>query len=210
MNHWDKIHKLYYSKAEWIDKHNPSAQELLRHIKKGEHVLDIGGGQGQDTEFFVNNGCEVTLLDGSQQAIKYARNRLENKAVQFVEHGLDKGRLPFEDAVFDAVYGHLSLHYFSAERTRVIFEEISRILKKQGKIFVVCNTKNDEEVGREQNIQLEEDFYKMPDGQNKRYFSVQDFRVFTKNLFVEKICDEKATTYKDGDKELVRFIGIKI
>lgn len=47
----------------WIGKH----QELIDKLNKG-HVLDLGCGIGQFTDYWINNGFQVTSADISVNA----------------------------------------------------------------------------------------------------------------------------------------------
>ena len=59
MNDWDKIHAEKYSVATWINKNNPLAEEVVPYLSLSNiSVLDIGGGQGQDSEFFLQVGIQ--------------------------------------------------------------------------------------------------------------------------------------------------------
>lgn len=50
--------------------------------------------------------------------------------------------LPYEDAFFDFVYARLVLHYLSKDQLTDALDEIYRILKKDGKLYVVVRSSN--------------------------------------------------------------------
>jgi SAM-dependent methyltransferase len=51
--------------------------------------------------------------------------------------------LPFADRSFDAVYAHLSVHYFDDAVTRSVFAEMRRVLRPGGFLFVKCKSVDD-------------------------------------------------------------------
>lgn len=119
------------------------------HEKQGASVLDIGCGDGRDADFFATQGLNVTAIDFSEEAIE--RVKKLNPAID--ARVMDTQHMDFPDASFDAVYAHLSLHYFDDATTTTIFENIRRMLKPGGLFFVKCKSTKDpyygmgEEVG---------------------------------------------------------------
>ena len=115
--------------------------------------------------------------------------------------------LPFEDQSFDIVYSHLALHYFDAETTKKVFNDVRRILKPDGIFATITNTLKDPEIEEYQYTKLEDNYYEDPKGVKKRYFSVAEMSHFTDGLFEPIMLDELGSTYKDLEPNLVRFIG---
>ncbi len=116
--------------------------------------------------------------------------------------------LPFDDASFDIVYAHLSLHYFDRQTTEQIFAEMYRILKPKGLLAFFTNSTNDPEYNT--GTQIEADFFEI-EGTTKRYFSVESAKQFA-YAFRSVLVDNKGETYKDrakGIHNLIRFIGTK-
>ena len=60
---------------------------------------------------------------------------------------------PFADGVFDAVYAHLSLHYFPDDATRALFREIRRVLRRGGLLGFLCKSVGDPLYGRGREIE---------------------------------------------------------
>ena len=102
---------------------------FLQDISKEESVLDIGAGTGVMSEFAYkcNDRLKFVAVDPAEGMLKYAPPYLE------VHVGVAEA-LPFEDSSFDAVFMGESLHHFS--NPRIAFEEVVRVLKKGGKLFI--------------------------------------------------------------------------
>ena len=205
--HWNKAHVEEYSKLDWIRKPSIFAEQCIQFFPKTGNILEIGAGQGGDARFFHSLGYTVTATDYSNEALKLAQARVEG--VHFQNLDTEKG-LPFEKESFDIVYSHLALHYFDAKTTRRIFEDIHRVLKQGGVFATLTNTVNDPEKEEFNYIELEPDYFQDPKGVKKRYFSPDDMRFFTQDLFEPIILDAHGATYKDSKPNLIRFIGKKI
>ena len=110
----------------WIGKH----QELIDKLNKG-NALDLGCGIGQFTDYWINNGFQVTSADISVNALNALKERTPTATT--VELDMSKP-LPFEDGTFDVVFANLSIHYFDEETTLALSKEIHRVLKP-GAVF---------------------------------------------------------------------------
>lgn len=92
----------------------------------GKKVLDIGCGDGSDSEKIAQKGANVYGIDISKEMIKHAKAK--HPKITFVVASADK--LPFTDGEFDVVYSRFALHYLNNEEPA--FKEIFRVLKRGG------------------------------------------------------------------------------
>ncbi|XOU94921.1 MAG: methyltransferase domain-containing protein [Candidatus Kerfeldbacteria bacterium] len=207
--HWDQLHD-NYTKVDWIDTPTEFSQWVIKHLSPNGKLLDIGGGQGQDSRFFADKGYNVTLLDISPRGLELAKEKTSKKLqknLSFYQHDISK-LLPFSDSSFDFVYTHLAIHYFNKKTTKQIFDEMYRILKKDGIIAIFTNSINDPEYNT--GVKIEKDFFEIS-GVRKRYFSIETMIEFTKGFDTIAI-DEKGSTPKDravNTNNLIRYIGKK-
>lgn len=205
-NYWQKQHQKY-STYDWITKPTIFAEQIVGLLPKNGKLIDLGAGQGQDSRFFAQNNFQVTSSDFTQDALDISKNRSDNLKIEYKNVDLTR-TLPFDDSSFDIVYSHLALHYFDGETTKKIFDEIYRILKKDGIFAVFVNTINDPEVAESKKI--EEEYFISPVGIKKRFFSIRYFRQLIGDKYQIKILDENGETYKDSIKNLIRFVGKKL
>lgn len=109
----------------------PSLLALLPNVK-GKTVIDLGCGPGLYSEFLVENGANVTAVDGSAEMIEIVEGKLGNRVQCYVQDlaiGLPKER----DQSFDIVICPLMIHYL--EDLTKLFHDIKRVLKPNG-LFV--------------------------------------------------------------------------
>lgn len=204
---WNTKH-IKYSTTDWIDTPTIFAQQAISHFPSLGKILDLGCGQGQDSRYFAEHGYSVLDTDFSDQAITFAQQKnifsnLDFKVLDVTDP------LPFEDKTFDIVYSHLALHYFDKQKTKEVFEEITRILKDGGILALLLNSVYDTEYNT--GTMIEEDYFVIRNIQ-KRFFSKESLQEFVAN-FETLVLDEEGETYKDstiGVHNLVRYIGKKL
>ena len=131
----------YFHDRYWKKKKSPTEDYVykVRLIKKLVptekylKVLDYGCGRGDIAKVVlsVNPTLKLTGVDVSKFAISSARKKLPNqKFVTIVEDKM----LPFKDNTFDFV---MALDVLELVRdTEVAFNELSRVLSKNGKLLI--------------------------------------------------------------------------
>jgi ubiquinone/menaquinone biosynthesis C-methylase UbiE len=107
-------------------------------IKKGDHVLDLGSGAGNDcfvARAIVGETGKVTGLDMTEPMVLKARKncaKLNFKNVEFVLGDIEA--MPFNDKVFDVVISNCVLNLVP-DKSKA-FSEILRVLKPGGHFCV--------------------------------------------------------------------------
>lgn len=208
-NVWDAQHEQYAQK-DWINKPSIFAEWVMQYFPPHGTLLDLGGGQGQDAQYFLEKGYSVSLVDFAENALSKAKERMllsYSEKLSIKHHDMIEP-LPFQKEKFDIVYSHLALHYFTKEKTHEIFREIHRVLKLGGIVALLVNSVADPECKTGEKI--EEDFFKI-NNIAKRYFSIESIQSFLFQ-FQTLIADANGETYKDreiGVHNLIRFVGKK-
>lgn len=118
---WQELHKRY-KEQDWINKPSLFAETAVTYFPAKGRVLELGAGLGQDSRFFAEHGYKVVSTDLEETALGQAHAALSadikpNITLQKLDL---REELPFENASFDVVYAHLSLHYFDFETTRAL------------------------------------------------------------------------------------------
>jgi SAM-dependent methyltransferase len=206
---WSKLHDRYKTQ-DWSEKPSIFAETAVTYFPSKGRILDLGAGLGQDSRFFAEQGYEVVSTDLKNETLKERYQTLPvdvQRQISVDKVDLRK-EIPFEDASFNVVYAHLSLHYFDHETTIRLVEEIQRVLKPGGVFAFFVNSIHDPQYGTGKKI---EDNYFYVEDKAKRFFSVESVRSLTRHFDVI-LLDDSGETYKDqakGVHGLIRFIGTK-
>lgn len=107
------VHQLAGGVLEWL-----AAQ-------RGEHILDLGCGDGQLTARMLAGGLDVQGVDASASMVAAARAR----GVPADEAPAEK--LPYPDASFEAVFSNAALHWVRGQNE--MMAEVHRVLKPGGR-----------------------------------------------------------------------------
>jgi 2-polyprenyl-3-methyl-5-hydroxy-6-metoxy-1,4-benzoquinol methylase len=123
--------QLVFADAEYLD-HETWIRPAMAKLEplRGKQVLDYGCGHGMASVVLARSGAEVSAFDVSSGYVEEAKRRATVNGVSVAFHVADAHSLPFEDASFDAVWGHAILHHLELERAA---KELKRILKPGGK-----------------------------------------------------------------------------
>ncbi|HSW75282.1 MAG TPA: class I SAM-dependent methyltransferase [Candidatus Saccharimonadales bacterium] len=164
--HWNHAHA-----AGWLNQHSATqtgfAEEVQAGIPAGATILELGCGEGNDSYYLATQGHEITATDFSDVVIGQNKTRWQNDKLTFTEQNISQP-LEYADESFDVVYARLSLHYFKAEVTQQIFQEIARVLKAGGLFCFMCKSTEDGIYG--QGTEIEKDMYEL-DGHVRHFFS---------------------------------------
>ena len=111
---------------------------LLSKIPKGLKVLEIGAGMGENTEFLLKQGLNVTATDISSSSVEFLKNNYDSYD-SFHAEVADMEFLQFEDSSFDIVCSAGSLSYGD---NILVMNEIYRVLKKGGSFITMDSLNN--------------------------------------------------------------------
>ena len=117
-----------------IESHIPGRLDQLD--LDGARVLEIGLGQGSESEQLIRRGARWTGLDVTEEAVARVRARLQLHQLPFddVRRG-SVTAIPADDDAFDLVFSHGVLHHvpdiLAAQR------EIDRVLRPGGGLVVM-------------------------------------------------------------------------
>lgn len=149
-------------------------------LSPASHILELGCGSGTDAATFAAAGHHVTATDFVPAVIETNRERHANISnLTFQEMRIDEP-YPFADATFDAVYAHLTLHYYTHDRTREVVDEIRRVLKPGGLLLFACKSPADPAYGK--GVELEPNLFDFH-GKVRHFFDPAYARALLESLF---------------------------
>lgn len=158
----------YDVRAGLSDKPSAFLTEVLATLSAASRVLELGCGPGIDAAALAQAGHEVTALDFAANVIARNQGQFAGQPnLHFIEGRID-APYPFPDDAFDAVYAHLTLHYYRDAVTRAIFAEIRRVLAPGGWLFFACKAPGDPAHGR--GIEIEPNLFDL-NGKVRHFFT---------------------------------------
>jgi len=116
--------------------------KFISLIPKKAKILDVGAGSGRDAHYFNDYGLDITSIDISDNMLKEAKKRV--KGVNFIK--MDMRNLEFEDNSFDGIWIMASLSDVERKESFDALKGFSRILKKDGIIYIAVKEGTTEEI----------------------------------------------------------------
>jgi SAM-dependent methyltransferase len=116
------------------ERHLPACIDALDAA--GKKVLEIGLGEGADSERLIRRGARWSGVDLTAEAVDRVRTRLTLRKLPHDE--LRQGSvldLPFADGTFDMVFSHGVLHH--VPDIRQAQSEIHRVLRPGGELVIM-------------------------------------------------------------------------
>jgi len=104
----------------------------LNELKK-QRILDAGCGAGDDVKYFASFGADIYGVDSSRAMISIAKARFPKLKNNFSIQNLSG--MSFTNGYFDVIYSRYAIH--CSRNIKLIFDEFSRILKKNGVLLVL-------------------------------------------------------------------------
>lgn len=152
-------------------------ESCLRSSAVVAPVLDLGCGDGRDTQYLCKLGLDVIAADFSWEALTLTRQVAPT--VPSVTFDIRQG-LPFRPSAFGVIIASLVLHYFPWEHTVWILDEIRSRLKPDGHLLMRVNATDDLHYGASGYPEIEYHYYNV-NGEPKRFFDRYDLsRLFTR------------------------------
>ncbi|HEX6108280.1 MAG TPA: class I SAM-dependent methyltransferase [Ktedonobacteraceae bacterium] len=122
----------------FVDPHDdmPHLVELLSQ-RDASRLLDLGCGTGRHMLYFGARGFDMYGIDSAATGLTSTQHRLEEAGLtaHLVQRDIFAA-LPFADAFFDAIISVQVIHHARLDQIAVLVDEMARILKAGGLLFV--------------------------------------------------------------------------
>ncbi len=129
-NDWSKHYDTNLNKTRDLE-----AQALKAILEKldFEHCLEIGCGTGKNTHYLLSKSQKVKAVDFSEEMLAKAKEKITSDAVEFQQADINDewnlGTSTFDLITFSLVLEHI-------ENLDHIFHQISKTIKKEGRIYI--------------------------------------------------------------------------
>jgi SAM-dependent methyltransferase len=124
---------------ERVQIFQPFVDKIISLVGRKAKVLDLGAGEGFFAKCCAQNGLDVVALEGSSEAVRYAR---ESLGVDSRKHNL-KNPIEFIENYFDFIIYHEVYEHVTAEINKNVFKEAFKLLKPKGYFWVMSVCKYD-------------------------------------------------------------------
>ena len=124
--------------SSYTEAYSENDEQDFKYLDKflanlsGKKLIDMGCGSGINTAYLKRKGFDVVGVDASQNMLKVARKL--NPTIQFEEQ--DILHTTFEAEAFDGVILAYVINHFNYEGLALLRDEIDRVLKKDGLLFL--------------------------------------------------------------------------
>jgi len=147
-----------------------SVIEHFCSLISGENILDLGCGPGRDARIFVDKGYTVTGINLSQELLQIAQANVPEATFLL----MDMRDLSLPDHQFDGVWASASLLHLKKEDISVVLNNLYRVLKPGGVLYISVKEGNSEEIENDPRL-----------GGGSRFFSyhtAQQMREYIENV----------------------------
>lgn len=137
-NSWNKfiykigspIYDKFFNSGNFLNARKQIFQSIPFDSK--QKILFVGVGTGADLELINYSELDITAIDYSPDMLGKAKTKFKGSRMKFLE--MDAQNMIFEDETFDYVVASLILSV--VPDANKCFQEISRILKHEGKVII--------------------------------------------------------------------------
>lgn len=206
--YWDDYYKNNQHAAEISSPSNFAifcVDKIESIFNKKVNLLEIGCGNGRDSEFFSINH-DVTACDLSQVSI----NELNNKPNTKVDYRCADFTHLETDVTYDVIYSRFTLHSVDKEGETRTIQKAHKILNGGGVFMIETRSNYDEICGRGEKVS---DYEWLYDGHYRRFNVLEDFLTRVKENGFEPIYvlqSNDLAPFGDRNPVVIRVILKKI
>ncbi len=142
---YNKIAKTY-SKITFNKINQYHLNKFISMLPKKAKVLDAGCGSGKDAQYFKDYGLDVIGIDAAEKMVEGAKKNV--KGVNFKK--MDMAKTKFKDKTFGGIWASGSLIHEEKSDIPIIIEELKRILKDKGVLYIAVKEGQGSEIKREE------------------------------------------------------------
>jgi len=151
---YDKYSKIY-SDHTFPKLLQYQLNKFISMLPKKATILDVGCGSGRDSLYFKDYELDVTAIDISDNMLEEAKKRVPT--VKFEK--MDMKDLKFKENNFDGAWIMATLSVVPKKEVEIALKEVSRVLKKDGIVYLAVKEGTGEVVERKPKYENQPKFY---------------------------------------------------
>lgn len=135
MRDWDSLYRQRGVVQKGLSPKAGDALNFFRTVKPSR-ILDLGCGTGRHTVYLAQSGFAVVGCDSSEAALRTVKGILPEAEFQVC----DVGWLPYRDESVDGIFCHAVIQHGTSATIRKAIEEIHRVLRRGGALFLTVTS----------------------------------------------------------------------
>lgn len=186
IEYYNKNVELFVSSTKDVE-FNKMQNMLLKYLKKGDYILDLGCGSGRDSKAFLEKGFKVVSIDGSEKLCNIASSYIGEKVIFTTFQNFKS------DIKFNGIWACASLLHLPYKDLKEVIKNLRNNLKEEGYFYL--SFKYGEFEGE----------------RNGRYFTnmtEKKFRNLIKDILEYEIVEEKITSDARKGREEEKWLNI--
>lgn len=201
---WEGLHSQERFQPKYPSEHvvRFMFSQFSRDLKeRGQlKILDLGCGAGVHTIFLAKEGFCVYATDISETGLAVVKKRLLENNLKAVVKNTSMESQPFEDDFFDGAISFGVFYYNNREGYQKAVDELYRVLKRGGKVFIFTRTTDDYRFGKGKEIEKNTFVLDVPETNEKNmamhFLDKEDInKIFSK--FKEVEIEKTETTFSN-------------
>ncbi len=164
-------------------------QILKERYQPKAKILDAGCGSGRNLKWFYNNGFEIHGTDTNSNQLQICKELYVEQQAHFIQSSIKQ--MPYTSNSFDHLICNAVLHFAEdLNEFLQMFEELLRVLKPQGSLFIRIASN----FGIENQLEsIKSGVYKLPDGSTRFLLTPQILANLQANYCISWLEDVKTT-----------------
>ena len=186
IEYYNKNTELFVSSTKDVE-FNKMQNMLLKYLKKGDYILDLGCGSGRDSKAFLEKGFKVVSVDGSEKLCNIASSYIGQEVIFTTFQNFKS------DIKFNGIWACASLLHLPYKDLKKVIKNLRNNLKEEGYFYL--SFKYGEFEGE----------------RNGRYFTnmtEKKFRNLIKDILEYEIVEEKITSDARKGREEEKWLNI--
>lgn len=186
IEYYNKNVELFVSSTKDVE-FNKMQNMLLKYLKKGDYILDLGCGSGRDSKAFLEKGFKVVSVDGSEKLCNIASSYIGQEVIFTTFQNFKS------DIKFNGIWACASLLHLPYKDLKEVIKNLRNNLKEEGYFYL--SFKYGEFEGE----------------RNGRYFTnmtEEKFRKLIKDISEYEIVEEKITSDARKGREEEKWLNI--